>query len=699
MNSELINIDEIVNRVKSENSSHRFWMFLTGFLAEAYGLQRSLLTPDLTCFVNAQANTYAYQGCSEVNNIGGAIQLSPGRVGKRKGQRITVMKVPDCGSVNFSWSEVLYDSCAFTDVLTQSRITPELALDRQLVTLRQLPSMLRLLLVSYDLLIDEKHINGTRVKQRWSVEEGEEAVKATVKAAKYLDSQRYRLDGYELVMSCQGVDAAQYQKCVSEVLAYCQPNDVLGLGGWCILGRQKSYLPTFWEAMRRSLPLIAEAGLKKVHIFGVTWYKPTQGFIPPLPVLLYECDRFGLSLSTDGTSPIGNALWKDWKRAGATFPYWRHNLAWVKAEMATLRDSEFYREIPMEKNSVSVGDLVLCNNQKFSLPFTPTLPTPHPTPLTTVSLFSGMGGVDCGFKMAGLTPIASVEFDEENVEYSKDCERSHHINFPSAKFYLEPVQQMAGRLPRCGILQASPVCKHFSAAANMVGGMREEEEDLEMARAVVRALHDCSPQYFFLEQVPGYADSHSFKLIGRALKESGYCYDYKILDLADYGVPQNRKRLILLAGKDRVWEFPKEQRRIGWKEAIAGIPLEPCTLTRTQQLHLIEQTTDYDLSQGILIQRVGLGTVIRCHNEPCWTICRNMFTDRKGGTRSKVITVINAQGIWNLPLRAIARLCGFPDWFHLGKYAGQGLGYAVPPKFVKLLCSSLILDRSTQSSH
>lgn len=315
--------------------------------------------------------------------------------------------------------------------------------------------------------------------------------------------------------------------------------------------------------------------------------------------------------------------------------------------------------------------------------------------LTTVSLFSGMGGVDCGFKMAGLTPIASVEFDEENVEYSKDCERSHHINFPDVKFYLEPVQKMARKLPKCGILQASPVCKHFSAAANMVGGMREEEEDLEMARAVVQALHDCSPQYFFLEQVPGYADSHSFELIGRALGESGYRYDYKILDLADYAVPQNRKRLILLAARDKVWEFPKEQRRVGWKEAIAGIPLEPCTLTRTQQLHLIEQTTDYDLSQGILIQRVGLGTVVRRHNEPCWTICRNMFTDRKGGTRSKVVTVINSKGIWNLPMRAIARLCGFPDWFHLGKYAGQGLGYAVPPKFVKLLCSSLVLDQSS----
>lgn len=345
----------------------------------------------------------------------------------------------------------------------------------------------------------------------------------------------------------------------------------------------------------------------------------------------------------------------------------------------------------MEKVSVSAGNReALLQSADCKILLQPRVAAKT---LTTVSLFSGIGGVDCGFKMAGFNPIVSVEFDEDNQEYSKDCERSHFQNFPDSKFYLEPVQKMAGKLPKCDILQASPVCKHFSAAANMVEGLRgEQAEDLEMAHSVIQALHDCSPGYFMLEQVPAYSDSKSFEAITQALEINGYRYDYKILDLADYGVPQNRKRLLLLAGRDRVWEFPKEQRRVGWKEAIAGIQIEPCTLTQRQQLQLIKQVADYDLSQGVLIQRIGINIVVRRHNEPCWTIAKSMFTDHKGGSRSKVATVVNSQGIWNLPLRAIARLCGFPDWFHLGKYAGQGLGYAVPPKFVKLLCSSLILD-------
>jgi hypothetical protein len=331
--------------IGSELVSTRFLSFLIGFLGEAYGIERCELVPDLECFTNAQANTYAYQSKSEINNICGAIQLSPVRTGKVARSTKTITKVPDCLNVGFDKSKILYDSGAYTDVLTNSRVTQESSLNRQLETLAQLPPAREIWLVTYDRLIDEKHIIvGHTVKQRWSVEEGEEAVRQTVEAARYLDEFRHRLNGYKLVMSCQGVNADQYARCVEQVLEYVKPDDVLGLGGWCILGKQKRWQGTFWETIQRVIPMVAESGVKRVHIFGCTWYKPIKGFPnPPLPVLLNLCDRYRISLSTDGRSPISNALWKNgWKAAGAKFSYWRHNLAWVKAEMAVLRDSPEY---------------------------------------------------------------------------------------------------------------------------------------------------------------------------------------------------------------------------------------------------------------------------------------------------------------------------------------------------------------------
>lgn len=340
--------------------SDRFTAFLIDYLNESYGICASKKIPDVRCFVNAQSNTFD----KVRNNICGDIQLSPVRSGIKKGVKKTIVIIPDIGDIDLQRVNVLYDSGAFTDVLTNSRVTPEESLERQLATIDKLlvskkykdvarDIKKRFSLVSYDLLIDEKYVNGTRKKERWSIDEGEKAVKETVKAAKYMDSQRQYLKDFQLIQSVQGVDARQYQNCLERVLEFTSKSDTVGLGGWCILGKQRHWLPTFFETITQAIPAIAESGVKKVHIFGVTWYKTNKCMTPPLPVLLRLCDEHNLELSTDSRSPISNALWKGdkWRKAGATFPFWRDNLAWVKAELATLRDSPAY-QFPPKKWSI-----------------------------------------------------------------------------------------------------------------------------------------------------------------------------------------------------------------------------------------------------------------------------------------------------------------------------------------------------------
>lgn len=183
--NQFVDLDEVATWLVADRYvTHRFKSYLLGFLSEAYGLGANPDEPDLEIFVNAQSNTYQ----KEINNICGSVQLSPVRVNSHS--RRTITKVPDCGFLDFPNSKILYDSGAFTDVLTNCRVTPEEALSRQLSTLERLPRSRETLLVSYDLLIDEKYVNGTRKKERWSISEGNKAVEATVAAAKYLDSQR-----------------------------------------------------------------------------------------------------------------------------------------------------------------------------------------------------------------------------------------------------------------------------------------------------------------------------------------------------------------------------------------------------------------------------------------------------------------------------------------------------------------------------
>lgn len=237
----------------------------------------------------------------------------------------------------------LLDSGAFSDA-PADRLAPDGALERQLRWERNAErfwgrSWMAEALVSYDLLIDEKWTGSVRKKERWSVADADRAVRVTIDAAAYLAGQRERLAPRKLCLACQGVEEKQYLECVEGVLAHATPDDWIGLGGWCILGWFRSWIPTFWRTARLVLPRIARAGIQRVHIFGVM-YQPVMGG------LLWLCDRHGLTLSTDSSGPVLQTTWKDRVKAGAYRDTWEANVGEWQDRMRTLRRSEHYAEPP-----------------------------------------------------------------------------------------------------------------------------------------------------------------------------------------------------------------------------------------------------------------------------------------------------------------------------------------------------------------
>lgn len=241
---------------------------------------------------------------------------------------------PGCG---------LLDSGAFSDP-PEKRLAPAQALERQLAFERAASGRWGLnwqahALVSYDRLIDEVWIAGERHKRRWSIREAELAVRETIEAAHYLASQRKQLAPRKLILACQGVDAFQYEECMIEVLKVAQPDDCIGLGGWCLLGRWKTWLPTFWATLYRVLPRIAGAGVKRVHIFGVL-------YLPALGGLLWLADKYGLNVSTDSSAPILSCTRGNLQKAGARASYWRDNVEHWRQTLLALRASIYYRKPP-----------------------------------------------------------------------------------------------------------------------------------------------------------------------------------------------------------------------------------------------------------------------------------------------------------------------------------------------------------------
>lgn len=240
--------------------------------------------------------------------------------------------------LDFSKINLFLDSGAFQRFKENQRITDEASLVLQLKREDQLKTTCYAL-ASNDRLIDEKNISGKKVKSRWSVEEGWLAVRQTIAAAQYLASQRKFLNNRICVLGCQGVDPSQYAICTREVLQIATSADWIGLGGWCILGKQQRWMPTFRQTLIEVIPLIAASPVNHVHIYGVL-------FEPAIGNLLWMCDRYGLTVSTDSKKPLSDCRWntpEQRKQAGARFDNYKQNVDWWVNHLANFRSTPFYQ--------------------------------------------------------------------------------------------------------------------------------------------------------------------------------------------------------------------------------------------------------------------------------------------------------------------------------------------------------------------
>ena len=162
---------------------------------------------------------------------------------------------------------------------------------------------------SYDLLIDEKWIDGRRIKSRWNEKDAWKATYETINAGKYL----YDIEkDYRLVLSGQGVSVEQYILCAKELAPLLNDKDIFGLGGWCILGIKKNILRDSFRAIMKSvIPYLSVMKVKNVHIWG-SLYAPAIG------ELLWLCDKYGLNLSTDSAGPQMRPCFGSWGYADWT---------------------------------------------------------------------------------------------------------------------------------------------------------------------------------------------------------------------------------------------------------------------------------------------------------------------------------------------------------------------------------------------
>lgn len=156
--------------------------------------------------------------------------------------------------------------------------------------------------------------------------------------------------------------------------------------------------------------------------------------------------------------------------------------------------------------------------------------------------FSGFGGTAVGARDAGLQLAFGVEYDPDLAAVYRRNLGDHII--------VEDVTRLdVAQLLGVDVFHASPPCTNASVA-NANGG--ESPEDLAMAQAVVRYVAHHLPRIMTLENVYQYRNFESWHVIARGLLDAGYSYAFWHVNMADYGVPQSRKRMIVIARRDGV---------------------------------------------------------------------------------------------------------------------------------------------------
>jgi len=166
-----------------------------------------------------------------------------------------------------------------------------------------------------------------------------------------------------------------------------------------------------------------------------------------------------------------------------------------------------------------------------------------------IDLFCGAGGMSLGLQMAGYKICLGLDF-------VKDCKDTHNLNFPDVPFICGDITNIKGKdiLNTIGLkkgeltlVSGGPPCQGFSTINGKSRFIDNPKNKLFVQ--FVRLIDELSPKWFIMENVMGLLSMNGGAVkeaIFEAFKEIGYNVKAKVLNAADFGVPQNRKRAIFI---------------------------------------------------------------------------------------------------------------------------------------------------------
>ncbi|MCB7037494.1 DNA cytosine methyltransferase [Eggerthella sinensis] len=163
--------------------------------------------------------------------------------------------------------------------------------------------------------------------------------------------------------------------------------------------------------------------------------------------------------------------------------------------------------------------------------------------MKVVDLFSGCGGLSKGFELAGFNIVAAFENNEGAIKCYNDNFESHKAIKQDLSNVIESIQRIAEHSP--DVIIGGPPCQDFSTAGRRIEGKRAA-----LTEAYAKIVTSIKPEYFLMENVSRAKESSSYLTAKRLVKNAGYGLTERVVDSSLHGVPQRRKRFIVIGHLD-----------------------------------------------------------------------------------------------------------------------------------------------------
>lgn len=347
--------------------------------------------------------------------------------------------------------------------------------------------------------------------------------------------------------------------------------------------------------------------------------------------------------------------------------------------------------------------------------------------LPAISLFSGVGGLDLGVARAGFEVRSALEFDRDSaaslranqfaVKPERVIERSI-LNVPTSE-----ILEVAGlRVGEAALVVGGPPCTPFSKSGNWLEYKRTgNDPNASLLDEFARVVSEAKPAAVLMENVWGLAyKNHNTVSLSRLvdrLESAGYRVKWEVLNAADYGVPQLRKRLILYGMRDGEPPPLPRPTHSGWTETRRKVDtrLAPYVTSREAigdleaRDDLVEPDESVNGRYGHLLPEIPAGdnylyfTEERGHPAPLfkwrgryWTFLLKLDPDRPSTTIQSQPGPYIGPFHWEdrrLRLLEVKRLQSFPDDYFVvarNRRSWQHqLGNAVPPMLAEIVARPL----------